>query len=68
MRSLLLDSLGISYQIPFIPLLHGAGGPYDEIIIFGGFGSLLIFLGYLSWRVGEEKGNRSKRGKRKRKN
>jgi hypothetical protein len=68
MRSLLLDSFGISYQIPYIPLLHGAAGPYDEIIVIGGFGLLLIFLGYLSWRAGEEKGNRSKRVKRKRKN
>jgi hypothetical protein len=47
----------------YIPLLHGVGGQYDELILFGGIGLLLLVLGYLSWRA--RKGKDERRRKRK---
>ncbi|MDA1279893.1 MAG: hypothetical protein O3B95_07605 [Chloroflexi bacterium] len=51
--------------ISSIPLLHGAGGAYDELIIFGGIGLLLIVLAYLSWRASANKEKRRRRRKTK---
>ena len=53
----------VPFDTTFIPLLHGVGGAYDEAIIFGGIGVLLIVLGYLSWRA--SKGKEERRRKRK---
>jgi hypothetical protein len=46
-----------------LPLLHGSGGAYDELLIFGGIGVLLLVLGFLSWRA--SKGKDERRNKRK---
>ena len=44
----------ITYQF----LLHGAGFNYwDEILIFGGVGIVIIGLLLLSWREGRKKDN-----------
>ncbi len=54
----------ISLDVKSIPLLHGTGGSaYDELIIFGGIGAIIVVLGYLSWRASKEKDRR--RGKRR---
>jgi small neutral amino acid transporter SnatA (MarC family) len=45
---------------PLTTLLHGAGGAYDELIIFGGIGLLLVGVGWLSWRASKEKERRKK--------
>lgn len=58
--------LEIPLGITPLPLLHGAGGPYDELIIFGGIGALLLVLAYLSWRA--SKGKEKRRRKRKTRN
>jgi small neutral amino acid transporter SnatA (MarC family) len=50
-----------------LPLLHGVGGPYDEAIIFGGIGVLLIALGFLSWKASKDKEKRRKKRKARRK-
>ncbi|MDG0866964.1 hypothetical protein [Candidatus Lucifugimonas marina] len=57
----------IPFDMTFIPLLHGVGGAYDEAIIFGGIGVLLIGLGYLSWRASKGKEERRKKRKARRK-
>ncbi len=58
----------ISLAVMSIPLLHGTGGSaYDELIIFGGIGLIVVVLGYLSWKASKEKDRRrSKRRSRKR--
>jgi len=58
----------VPFDTTFIPLLHGVGGAYDEAIIFGGIGVLLIVLGYLSWRAskGKEERRRKRKARRKR--
>ena len=33
----------------YFPLLHGAGGKYDELIIFSGMGLILIGLASVSY-------------------
>ncbi len=59
--------LEISLEITSIPLLHGVGGAaYDELIIFGGIGVLLIGLGYLSWKSSKEKDKRRRKRRSKR--
>jgi hypothetical protein len=50
-----------------LPLLHGVGGTYDEAIIFGGIGVLLIALGFLSWKASKSKEERRKKRKALRK-
>tara|TARA_Y100001934_G_C12386059_1_gene795806 strand:- start:5460 stop:5645 length:186 start_codon:yes stop_codon:yes gene_type:complete len=50
-----------------LPLLHGAFGAYDELIIFGGIGVLLVGLAYLSWRASKDKDERRKKRRAKRK-
>ena len=50
----------------YFPLLHGAGGKYDELIIFGGMALVLIGLGFLSWRASEAKNERRRKRKIKR--
>ena len=49
---------------PFV-LLHGTGGAYDEIAIFGGIGLVILALVFLSWRAGRDKKRREKRRRRK---
>ena len=49
----------ISLAALSIPLLHGTGGSaYDELIIFGGIGVVIVVLGYLSWRASKQKDKR----------
>ena len=50
-----------------LPLLHGVGGAYDEAIIFGGIGVLLIALGFLSFKASKGKEERRKKRKKRRK-
>ena len=50
----------------YLPLLHGAGGKYDELIIFGGMALVLIGLAFLSWRASEAKNERRRKRKIKR--
>ena len=50
----------------YFPLLHGAGGKYDELIIFGGMALVLIGLAFLSWRASEAKNERRRKRKIKR--
>ena len=50
----------------YFPLLHGAGGKYDELIIFGGMVLVLIGLAFLSWRASEAKNERRRKRKIKR--
>ena len=50
----------------YFPLLHGAGGKYDELIIFGGMALVLIGLAFLSWRAIEAKNERRRKRKNKR--
>jgi hypothetical protein len=50
-------------QLANIPLLHGAGGTYDELILFGGIGLVLVVLAFLSWKA--SKGKDARRAKRK---
>ncbi len=56
----------ISIEHIQLPLLHGAGGAYDELIIFGGIGLLLVGLAFLSWRASKGKEERRKKRKAKR--
>ena len=59
--------LEISLGITSIPLLHGTGGSaYDELIIFGGIGAIIVVLGYLSWQASKEK-DRRRRARRSKK-
>ena len=59
--------LEISLGITSIPLLHGTGGSaYDELIIFGGIGAIIVVLGYLSWRASKQK-DRRRRARRSKK-
>jgi hypothetical protein len=53
----------IPIEMKDLPLLHGSGGAYDELLIFGGIGVLLLVLGFLSWRA--SKGKDERRNKRK---
>jgi small neutral amino acid transporter SnatA (MarC family) len=56
----------ISLEVTALPLLHGVGGAaYDEVIIFGGIGLLLVGLGYLSWRSSKEKDKRRRKRRSK---
>ncbi|MBG82476.1 MAG: hypothetical protein FI699_07580 [SAR202 cluster bacterium] len=57
----------MSNGIISLPLLHGVLGPYDEAIVFGGIGALLVGLGWLSWRASKEKEQRRKKRRAKRK-
>ena len=57
----------IQFEIAYLPLLHGAGGAYDELIIFGGIGVLLVGLAYLSWKASKDKEERRKKRRAKRK-
>ena len=50
----------------YFPLLHGAGGKYDELIIFSGMGLILIGLGFLSWRASEAKHERRRKRRTRR--
>lgn len=60
-------SLEISLEMTSIPLLHGVGGAaYDELIIFGGIGALIVVLGYLSWKASKDKDKRRRKRKTKR--
>jgi hypothetical protein len=54
-------------ETTILPLLHGAGGAYDELIIFGGIGGILIVLGYLSWKASKNKDKRRRKRKARRK-
>ena len=48
--------LELPLAVTSIPLLHGTGGSaYDELVIFGGIGAIIVVLGYLSWRASKEK-------------
>ena len=44
---------------PSVRLLHGAGGDYDEAILFIGVGLVLACLAYLAWRSSRKKDKRS---------
>lgn len=64
---MILIPLQISREVMSIPLLHGAGGAaYDELIIYGGIGALLIGLGFLAWKAGKEKDKRRRKRTSKR--
>ncbi|NQW20160.1 MAG: hypothetical protein HQ477_05475 [Chloroflexi bacterium] len=54
------------FTFTHIPLLHGAGGAYDEAIIFGGIAALLIVLAFLSWKASKGKEQRRKKRKARR--
>jgi hypothetical protein len=56
----------IPFDTTYIPLLHGVGGAYDEAIIFGGIGVLLVGLAFLSWRASKGKEERRRKRKAKR--
>jgi hypothetical protein len=56
----------IPFDKTYVPLLHGAGGTYDELILFGGIGLLLLGLGYLSWRATKGKDDRRRKRKARR--
>jgi hypothetical protein len=60
MKSIFLDPT-------YVPLLHGAGGSYDELLIFGGIGAILIVLVYLSWKASKNKDKRRRKRKAGRK-
>jgi len=46
----------ISFELASIPLLHGTGGSaYDELLIYGGIGGIVVALGLLSWRASRKK-------------
>lgn len=62
-----LGLLEISLNGISIPLLHGAGGAYDELIIFGGIGLLLVGLAFLSWKAskGKDERRRKRRAKKR---
>jgi hypothetical protein len=58
----------ISHGMTYLPLLHGTGvSTYDELLIFGGIGLLLVVLGYLSWRSSKGKDERRKKRRARRK-
>ena len=44
-----------------LPLLHGAAGLWDEIMIFGGIGVILLGLSFLSWRNSRARKRRRRR-------
>jgi len=48
-----------------VQLLHGAGagGDYDEAILFIGIGLVLACLAYLAWRSGKKKDKRNHKRK-----
>jgi hypothetical protein len=54
-------------QLTNIPLLHGAGGQYDELILFGGIGLLLVGLAFLSWKASKGKDERRRKRQARRK-
>lgn len=56
----------ISFDKTYVPLLHGAGGAFDELIIFGGIGVLLVGLAFLSWKASKGKEQRRKKRKARR--
>jgi hypothetical protein len=56
----------ITFEPTYLPLLHGAGGSYDELIIFGGIGLLLVVLGFLSWKASKGKDERRKKRRARR--
>lgn len=51
--------------VPSVQLLHGAGagGDYDEAILFIGIGLVLACLAYLAWRSGKKKDKRNHKRK-----
>jgi len=49
--------------VPSVQLLHGAGGDYDEAILFIGIGLVLACLGYLAWRSSKKKDKRNHKRK-----
>jgi small neutral amino acid transporter SnatA (MarC family) len=56
----------ISLALSSIPLLHDSGGSaYDELIIFGGIGLIIVALGYLSWKASKQKDKRRRNRKSK---
>ncbi len=57
----------ITFETTYLPLLHGAGGAYDELIIFGGIGLLLVALIFLAWRASKGKDERRKKRRSRRK-
>ncbi|MDP6055470.1 MAG: hypothetical protein QF676_03985 [Dehalococcoidia bacterium] len=56
----------IPFDATYLPLLHGVGGAYDELIIFGGIGLILVVLGYLSWKASNGKEQRRQKRKARR--
>ncbi len=57
----------VPFDTTYLPLLHGVGGAYDEAIIFGGIGVLLVVLAFLSWKASKGKEARRKKRKARRK-
>jgi hypothetical protein len=57
----------IPIDMTYIPLLHGVGGAYDEAIIFGGIGVVLVVLAFLSWKASKGKEERRRKRKARRK-
>jgi hypothetical protein len=57
----------ISLETKYLPLLHGAGASaFDELLIYGAIGVLLIGLGFLSWKASKGKDGRRRKRKAKR--
>ena len=44
-----------------LPLLHGATGIWDEVVIYGGIGLILITLLFLSRRASKERERKRRR-------
>lgn len=53
-------------EITYIPLLHGASGKYDELILYGGIGLAIVVLGFLAWRASKRKDERRRKRKARR--
>lgn len=56
--------MGVGALPVVLPLLHGASGLWDEIMIFGGIGVILLGLSFLSWRNSRARKRRRRRSQR----
>ncbi|MEX0763188.1 MAG: hypothetical protein WD208_09345 [Dehalococcoidia bacterium] len=53
---------GIHALVP-LPLLHGAAGIWDELVVLGLFLGTIGFLAFLSWRAGRDRKRRRAQGR-----
>jgi hypothetical protein len=54
------------YVLSSFPLLHGAGGAFDELPLYLGIAAVLIVLACLSWKATKNKDQRRRDRKSKR--